>query len=172
MPGYSRRILFDLNQCQFQGRVTDTPILEKYTRKDGVETDVVRFQVVCNSNPFSKLQATYFRCYAYGIKAQKIAAMVKKGYTVMCITEAKSVTIKADKKKGTPSYQFNEFEVKWCYIVAIPSGEHPEVEPRTNTKAMFTLRDIKSIMVNVTEAEVEYANAIYEDPDPKEDEGP
>lgn len=152
MAGFNRRVLFDLNRCEFEGRVADHPLLDMHKRSDGVEVEVVRFQVVCNSNPYSPKAATYFRCFAYGIKATRIFAILKKGYSVLVIAEAKSITTKPNKKLGIPSYQLNEFQVNHLYIIGVPDVES-DGTIRPQTTRIFAERDIKKILDELDEGE-------------------
>jgi len=164
---FKRRVIFDFNQAEFDGRVTEAPTLEIFTRPDKTETEVCRFQVVCNSNPFSAKQAIYFNCFCYGIKATRTYERIKKGYTVHVIAETKSHTTKADKKLGIPAYVLNEFEVRWIYILFAPEDGIPKVEKRPGLKINYAIRDIKSIMQHVTKDEEDFANALYPPEDPE-----
>jgi hypothetical protein len=160
MAGFKRRSFFDLNQAMFEGRVTDVPTLELHKRRDGVEVSLVRFQVVSNSSPYSFTKATYFRCYAYGIKAEKIFAAVKRGYSVFVTAETKSISTKADKKKGIPTYQLNEFEVRHLYIIGVPEEEdslnHKKLKP-----ARYDLRPLDSLVKDITTDELADADLPY-----------
>lgn len=127
---FCKRAIYDLNLCQFEGRITDDPILEKRTRSDGVDYDCVTFTLVCNSNPFNMNARTYFHCYATGTKATKILVRIHKGSHVMIISEAHSTATKPDKKRGIPSFLGNQFEVKYLYLVADPPPIDPDNPPK------------------------------------------
>jgi len=160
MP-FNRRIIFDRNETQFEGRVTNSPIHETITRKDGREVNYCTFQVICNSNPFNRNTKVYFNCYCYGIKADNIYARIIKGCSVFVIAEGRSKTIKFPKKLNTPSVQCMEFEVKFLYLLAMPSAPKEDLKELSEKSAL--IRDVKSIIINdITNTEIEIANSEYE----------
>ena len=159
MP-FNRRVIFDRNETQFEGRVTNAPTHETLVKNDK-EFTYCTFQVVSNSNPFNRNCKTYFNCYCYGMKADNIYARITKGCSVFVIAEGKSKVIHYAKKLGIPPVQVMYFEVKFLYLLAMPA------EIKENSKlpvvASTFIQDVKSIIIDDTSnTEIEIANTEYQ----------
>lgn len=119
--GFSRRSIYDLNRCEFQGRVVGTIEMSEVQKQDKSWVTRCDFTLACNSNPFNSRSVYWVHCYAFGHMAQAINVKIEKGCKVFCIAEYKPVTIKANKKNGTAQSTKPLFEVKHIVLEAYPA---------------------------------------------------
>lgn len=126
--GFSRRSIYDINRCEFQGRVASAITLEDVQKQDKSWVTKATFRIACNSNPFNTKSVYWIDCYAYGHMAHAINVKLEKGCKVFCIAEYKPVSIKENKKKGIEKSFNPAFEVKHIVLEAYPAAKQGDPE--------------------------------------------
>ena len=149
---FKRRSIFDINRCEFQGRIVGDMVMEQVTKTDKSIVDRIKFTIVCNSNPYNAKSKYFVNMYAYGFMANAINVKFKTGAKVFAIVEYKPVA-PSSKKQVVKEGREYEFEVKHLVLEALPT-EPQDVE--TVDADDFEPRDI-IMQKNIEHSDIDFA---------------
>lgn len=135
---FKRRTYYDINRCEFQGRIVGEMIMEQVTKSDKTLADRIKFTIVCNSNPYNSRSKYFVNMYAYGFMANAINIKFKEGAKVFAIAEYKPAVLMGKEKRVAEGREYS-FEVKHLVLEALPT-ETEKVEAVSSDD--FDPRDI------------------------------
>lgn len=122
---FIRRTNYDMNDIHITCRAMENPILTYVKAPDGVVNPKVEFVAITNSSPFSSRTSCKFYIVAMGRRAERINAMVKKGYGLYIHGELTEAVEKVHEKsmKQTTIYKYNTIKVEHIHIISVPNLE-------------------------------------------------
>jgi len=124
MP-FIRRSVYDENDFRVECRVMEEPVLDTVKLPDGKITPRVILNCVTNSNQYSSKSCCHFILQANGRKAERIFAMIHKGYGIWVKAELKEKIEKSLQKslRKTTITRYNLFQIDKIHVIAIPNKE-------------------------------------------------